>query len=403
MFLSKLMRALREALYLLGRPARRARARRGLVIQAYRGCGTQERALLIGRVFRQSSGRTARGSWDLWGNIRDVARRLMRRSVAGARVRGSFHGTRTTVETDADGYFHLEISPASPLPPGRLWHTIDLALEGPEGAEAVADVFIPPAQARFAIISDIDDTVMHTGVANKVAMMWRLFVQDAESRTAFPGVSVLYRAFHAGPSGQEANPMLYVSRAPWGIYDILDTFFRRHRIPVGPILFLREWGITWKNPLPRRAEDHKRDVIERMMGLYGDLPFILIGDSGQHDPEVYAEVVSRHRDRVLAVYIRDVSPRRPMRASEIGRIGEEIRAAGSHLVLAPDTVTMAEHACARGWVSDDTVEAVRRRIASLPHRGSRLPEDHPGPMSDTAARQPGQREYDRTAVPEDHI
>ncbi|WP_118136692.1 App1 family protein [Oceanicella sp. SM1341] len=402
MIFSKLMHALREALYLLGRPARRARARRGLVIQAYRGCGTAERVLLIGRVFRQSSGRTARGSWDLWGNLRDVARRLMRRSVPGATVRGSFYGAETLVETDADGYFHLEIAPATPLPEGRLWHTLDLALEGPQGAEAVADVFVPPAQARFAVVSDIDDTVMHTGVANKVAMMWRLFVQDAESRTAFPGVSVLYRAFHAGPGGTEANPMLYVSRAPWGIYDILDTFFRRHRIPVGPILFLREWGITWRSPLPRRAEDHKREVIERMMALYPKLPFILIGDSGQHDPEVYADIVAEHGDRVLAVYIRDVSPGHAGRASEIGRLGAAIREAGSHLVLAADTVTMAEDAAARGWLPAGTAEAVRRRIAGLPRRGTRIPEDELGSGPAAPASMLGQREYDRTAVPEDH-
>ena len=39
--------------------------------------------------------------------------------------------------------------------------------------------------------------------------------------------------------------MLYVSRAPWGIYDILEDFFQHHDIPAGPILFLREWGISW--------------------------------------------------------------------------------------------------------------------------------------------------------------
>ena len=59
--------------------------------------------------------------------------------------------------------------------------------------------------------------------------------------------------------------MLYVSRAPWGIYDILEEFFQRHEIPVGPILFLREWGISWKHPVPRRAVDHKRVLIEAMM------------------------------------------------------------------------------------------------------------------------------------------
>ena len=96
---------------------------------------------------------------------------------------------------------------------------------------------------------------MHTGVANKAAMLWRLFVEDAESRTVFPGVSApLPRAARRAPRATRCNPMLYVSRAPWGIYDILEEFFQRHDIPVGPILFLREWGVSWRHPAaaPRR-------------------------------------------------------------------------------------------------------------------------------------------------------
>ena len=55
--------------------------------------------------------------------------------------------------------------------------------------------------------------------------------------------------------------MLYVSRAPWGLYEMLSEFFQRHGIPVGPVLFLREWGLSWTHPLPRRATDHKQALI----------------------------------------------------------------------------------------------------------------------------------------------
>ncbi len=145
-------------------------------------------------------------------------------------------------------------------------------------------MFIPPERCRCVVVSDIDDTVMRTGVANKLKMLWRLFVEDAESRVAFPGVAALYRALHAGAGGAEGNPMLYVSRAPWGLYEMLSEFFQRHGIPAGPVLFLREWGLSWTHPLPRRATDHKQALIRHMLALYRDLPFVLIGDSGQHDP-----------------------------------------------------------------------------------------------------------------------
>ena len=157
------------------------------------------------------------------------------------------------------------------------------------------------------VISDIDDTVMHTGVASKAMMLWRLFMQGAESRVAFPGVAAFLRALHAGASGAEHNPMLYVSRAPWTNYEVLDAFFRLHGIPVGPLLFLREWGLTVQSPLPRRGKGHKLELIRNMLALYRDLPFVLVGDSGQRDPEIYAQVVREHPGRVLAVYVRNVS------------------------------------------------------------------------------------------------
>jgi phosphatidate phosphatase APP1 len=234
-------------------------------------------------------------------------------------------------------------------------------------------VFIPPEHCRYVVISDIDDTIMHTGVANKLKMLWRLFVQDAESRVAFPGVAALYRALYAGRSGDEANPILYVSRAPWGIYDMLDEFFTLHGIPVGPVLFLREWGLSWKSPLPRKAEEHKRELISNMLALYRDLPFVLIGDSGQHDPEVYREIVDEHPGRVLAVYIRNVS-RNATRIREIEELATAVTAAGSSLVLAADSVAIAEHAAKLGLIAPEAVSAVANE---------KLAQDGTGPLVGT--------------------
>src|SRR3712207_5416423 len=252
---------------------------------------------------------------------------------------------------------------------------MDLALEQPQSVRAQGQVFIPSDRCRYVVISDIDDTIMHTGVANKLKMLWNLFVQDAESRVAFPGVAALYRAFYAGQSGTEANPILYVSRAPWGIYDVLDEFFNLHDIPVGPVLFLREWGVSWKSPLPRKAEDHKHELIRNMLALYSDLPFILIGDSGQHDPEVYQQIVQEHPGRVLAVYIRNVS-RNPNRIAEIEGLATVVAAAGSSLVLASDSVAMTEHAANLGLVARHTVAEVASERLDQDEKGAGAGTQH---------------------------
>lgn len=354
--------SLRRLLGFLARPVRRARGRSGVVLQPYRGYGSPERIFVIGRVFWQ---RTELGA-DV-SEIRDILRRIRRRPVRGALVQADFFGASVTVETDADGYFRVDMAPEQALPTDVRWHRLDLTLRAPIVAEADVEVYVPPSEAQVVVVSDIDDTVMHTGVANTLAMLWRLFVQGAESRTVFPGVSHLYRALHEGATGNEANPMLYVSRAPWGLYDVLEEFFQRHAIPVGPILFLREWGISWRHPLPRRATDHKRVLIEAMMGLYADKPFILIGDSGQHDPEIYADIATRAEGRVKAVYIRDIAARGPARSAAVEELGRRLAAAGTRLVLAADSAAIAEDAARIGLINAEAVAAVRARVAERAH------------------------------------
>jgi len=372
-FWTGLSGGLRRALRLLSRPARADRGRGGVVIQAYRGYGTRREVFLMGRVFRQPGGGPRPAAATLGRDLIDLVRRILRRGVRRAELTARFAGATERVATDRDGYFRLRLCPAEPPPADRLWHRVTLSLAEPHGSDAGADtradVFIPPASARCVVISDIDDTVMHTGVANKAMMMWRLFVQGAASRTAFPGVAAFYRALHGGRSGAEQNPMLYVSRGPWSLYEVLEAFFRRHAIPVGPILFLREWGLTLQRPLPPQAKGHKLALVREILSLYDDLPFVLIGDSGQHDPEMYAQVVREHPGRVRAIYIRNVT-RAAGRRQEIDSLAEEVAAAGSTLLLAADSFAMARHAADHGLIPPAALDAVLAERAAEAEEGA---------------------------------
>lgn len=242
--------ALTRILGVVARPVHKAQGAGGVVIQPYRGYGSRHEVFLIGRVFQQSRPDPEPGRGGLLANLRDIGQRIACRAVSDAAVAARFYGAEGSFTTDRDGYFRVHLSPSLPPPSDRSWHIMDLALAQPQSTQAQAQIFVPPTSCRYVVISDIDDTIMETGVANKLAMLWRLFVEDAQSRVAFPGVAALYRALHAGTSGDQQNPMLYVSRAPWGIYEVLEEFFALHGIPVGPILFLREWGISWASPLP---------------------------------------------------------------------------------------------------------------------------------------------------------
>jgi phosphatidate phosphatase APP1 len=380
--LGGLAAAVRGALRLLARPVRSAvGSTGGVVLQPYRGYGSREEVFLIGRVFSQPTAGPNPPEGTAGRDAVDLGRRLLRRGIGGAALTARFVGTEQRVTTDQDGYFRVHLRPVNPPPGGRLWHTIGLELLSPCPLNAEGQLFVPPETCRFVVISDIDDTVMHTGVASKAMMLWRLFMQGAESRVAFPGVAAFLRALHTGVSGTEHNPMLYVSRAPWTNYEVLDAFFRLHGIPVGPLLFLREWGLTLQSPLPRRGKGHKLELIRNMLALYRDLPFVLVGDSGQRDPEIYAQVVREHPGRVLAVYVRNVS-RDPERVRAIEPLALQVAGAGSTLVLASDSGVMAEHAAAHGLIGREALaEVLGERLAQ---EGTMVPR----PTREVARRTP---------------
>ena len=153
------------------------------------------------------------------------------------------------------------------------------------------------------------------------------------------------------------NPLFFVSSSPWNLYGLLSEFFHLQDIPIGPILFLRDWGITQEEILPTDHRKFKRETIHLIMDMYPKLPFILIGDSGQEDPEIYEEVDCAYPHRILAIYIRNVS-HNLKRPEAIRGLAKKVTDAGSTLILADDTLPMAQHAAAQGWIAREALAEV---------------------------------------------
>ncbi|HLF27161.1 MAG TPA: phosphatase domain-containing protein [Anaerolineae bacterium] len=336
---------------------------RPIRIVAYRGYGTREALYLKGRVLEDNGIRPASENDTLWDNLVNMIKRFTSREVPGARVLARFDGLEREVTADREGFFEVWIEPHRPLPADVLWHRIGLELLAPRFAggapvRATGEVYVPPPGAQYGVISDIDDTVIRTSATDWLRMMRIVFLGNAHTRLPFEGVAAFYRALHAGVSGAARNPLLYVSSSAWNLYDVLCEFFQLHAIPIGPVLFLRDWGLTVDRLVSSGHRSHKLKTIRKMLDLYADLSFILIGDSGQEDPEIYYELIGLYPKRILAVYIRNVS-RGLKRPEAIRALAEKVVAAGSTLILADNTVPLAEHAAAQGWISPAALPEIR--------------------------------------------
>lgn len=329
-------------------------------ILPYRGHGTEREVFIRGRVLEERGITRSGQRSSALNNVKSMARRFASDEVPGARVKASFAGLEVEAVADVEGFFDARFKLTEPLAGDARWHPVEMELLSPPspggGTVRSTGRVLVPSGARFGVISDLDDTVVRSSATNALKMAWIVLLNDARSRLPFEGVAAFYRALQRGPSGRDYNPVFYVSSSPWNIYDVIEDFLNVHHVPEGPI-FLKDWSLS----VLGKHEEHKMALIRTLLKTYPELPFVLIGDSGQEDPEIYLQAAREFPGRIPAIYIRDVTTAE--RDAQVRAIAEEARALGAEMILTGDTEVAAEHAAAAGFIEPGAVPEVRRRSA----------------------------------------
>jgi phosphatidate phosphatase APP1 len=248
--------------------------------------------------------------------------------VSNATVRIQVGDRVTETKTDRSGYVDCRVM--GDLEPG--WGKVRLSTEG--AAPVDAPIRVVDSGVKFGVISDIDDTVMVTALPRPLLAAWNTFVLDEHARMAVPGMAVLYeRLVTANPGA----PVFYLSTGAWNVAPTLSRFLSRHLYPAGPLL-LTDWGPT-PDRWFRSGGEHKRNTLARLASEFPDIKWLLIGDDGQHDQEIYSEFAHAHPDNVAAVAIRRLSPTQAVLAGAIpGPSGspEAVGSGGKTWFSAPD-------------------------------------------------------------------
>ncbi|HKO50518.1 MAG TPA: phosphatase domain-containing protein [Polyangiaceae bacterium] len=322
-----------------------------LQIVTYRGFGTAAQVVLRGRVLEASVLERSLPADSTFRSFRRMLRRFFARELPDASVRAQLGASAVAGSTDDEGYFDLSV--VSPdLAETDEWKRAEVEVVGAKvrglvPVRATAEVLIPGARAKLGIISDIDDTVLQTHVTQKLKMIWVTLSGSAFTRMPFEGTSELYHALARGASGHAGNPVFYVSKSPWNLYDFLVDFLEHHRLPRGPLL-LREIGLHEAPPV-----DHKSAAVQKLLETYPELPFVLIGDSGERDPEIYLETAARYPGRIVAVYIRDLNgkSRNQVAQDRVRTLCERARAYGTEMLWIEHASQALSHALDHGLAS----------------------------------------------------
>ncbi len=340
-------------------------------IEPYMGFSNGRDIYLTGTVMEDKGLDKPRPGQRLTTNLLSMVKRYVSDEISGVRVKVTFYDQSEVVETNELGIFHCYLRFKEGVKKGAHfekaeYELLDEVVDNQEVVKASGDVLVVSGRPSLGVISDIDDTVMVSHSTHAFKRLRLMLFKNARTRVPFEGVAAFYRALRQGRGDQTGpNPVFYVSSSEWNLYDLLVDFFEFRGIPAGPLLLQElEHSIFhfWKSG--GGNHEHKLDKIRFLFSFFENIDFVLIGDSGQHDPEWYLQMAREYPHRVKAVYIRCIG--RAHKNKRTTEIAGEMDRLGIPMLLIENTEQAARHALMNGYID----------VSSMPYIARQLEEDH---------------------------
>ena len=294
-----------------------------VIIYPFLGYSNGEKSLIRGRVMEKKPiiHDDHEESDNLWMNIKKIVARYESDEIPHVQISATMGGNQAHTYADEEGYFEICMHHEK----GELengWNEVILEIESmPFDLDfiksATGEILVCNQQADFGVISDVDDTIIQSHATNSFKKIYTLLKYNSESRTPFEGVEELYNLIVK----ENKNPLFFISGSSYNLYDLLVKFCKHHNIPKAPFL-LRNLGLEKDKWFKHHTDEYKISYIENILAMYPELPFILIGDSGQKDPEIYGSICEKYPEQVKAIYIRHVDG--DERLKEVETIGASL-------------------------------------------------------------------------------
>ena len=279
-------------------------------VKVYHGFGHTKQLHVFGQVLALSPLPRKRYRKNIWTNSFALLRSFMVKPIPCALLRLKWKNIWVYANSEDDGFFKFDLEPdATKNVTG--WQEVQVEMVGDRNSEKVIAkgnglIYFPPAN-RFGCISDIDDTFLISHSSHLLKRLYVLLTQNAHSRKPFEGVVRHYQLLsQAGSTPEKPNPFFYVSSSEWNLYDFIVEFARKNELPAGIYLLnqLKKFSQLLKTGQGKHSGKFTRIV--RIMESFPQMRFILLGDSSQRDPYIYASIVEHFPQQVHAVYIRDI-------------------------------------------------------------------------------------------------
>lgn len=301
------------------RPRRVPRAQREpkirrITIDVYDGYGNSECLRVAGRLYSDRRLDDVDENDSRLRNLMNTSKRFITNEAEQVWVQVHLLEHILEVQTDQEGRFQVAFTNISDIPFGIHPVTVNLSPDNQIAFEALPGMgqFIlhDIDSNRVSIISDVDDTILMTEATSKVRLLKNVFLKNHLTQGAVAGMSDLYRAIHYGPEGDGYDATHYVSSSPVNLYSRINRFLAHQRFPEGSI-DLKYLGLRKGSDSLFEHEKYKLGRLQRIFETFPKRRFVLFGDSGEHDPEIYRRLSLLYPEQVVAIYIHNVTGEDP--------------------------------------------------------------------------------------------
>ncbi len=317
-------------------------------VKIYHGYGYMKDLLLYGHLFSHKMSVRKKYSTNPLSNIIYLLRLFFIKVIPHAKVELRWQDQLLHQTTETDGFIKFEWASEKAVPAG--WHTVNVAYKNNnETITGEGELFVPH-KTQYAFISDIDDTIMVSHSSTVFKRLRILFTTNPHTRKIFKDVQKHYHLLAVSHTTPEApNPFFYVSSSEWNLYDYLVEFFEFNKLPKGAFLLnhVKRWTELLKTG--KTKHDGKLIRVARILNVFPHQLFVLIGDNTQRDPVIYKAIAEKYRDRIHAIYIRNVLPENEKETAEL--LNQLQKNTGIHTCLFTESSEAIVHSKSIGLIT----------------------------------------------------
>ena len=207
-------------------------------------------------------------------------------------------------KSDSEGYFLFDVETKSVL---KQMQTVTLQTKDEKSLQELL-LYYPSSKKHIGVISDFDDTVVVSDVTKKVKLLYNTFFKSYKKREIIPEVEKQIKEVLKENNSTEQSALFIISGSPYQLTYAINNFLDFHNFPKRAVLTKKVHGE--KKDFLLASVAYKYDKIVRLIEMYPQINWVLFGDSGEKDKEIYLKVKKQYSSRIGTIYIRDVESKK---------------------------------------------------------------------------------------------